>query len=85
MNLLRLKNQWSFQKVTYGLLFVLGYGFILPQLSMAQSQDASASKADSKNYKIIVGFGAGGIPDSSSRMIAPKLAEKMKSTAIVGK
>lgn len=83
MNLERLMNKWSLQKTAYMLFFVLGFSIVLPQLSLAQPQDASVAKADSKNYKILVGFGAGGIPDSSSRMIAPKLAEKMKSTAIV--
>lgn len=83
MSLFRLKDQCLFQKVMYSLLLILVCSAIVPKLTMAQPQDLSVTRADSKNYKIIVGFGAGGIPDASSRMIAPKLAEKMKSTAIV--
>ena len=83
MSIFRLKDQCLFQKVTYPLLLALLFSVILPNLTMAQPQDFSVAKKDPKNYKILVGFGAGGIPDASSRMIAPKLAEKMNSTAIV--
>jgi tripartite-type tricarboxylate transporter receptor subunit TctC len=81
MNLFRLiKQQWLQQGTT---TLLLGLSILLTHPALGQSQDASVTKKDPKNYKILVGFGAGGIPDTSSRMIAPKLAEKMKSTVIV--
>ena len=81
MNLFRLiKQQWLQQGTT---TLLLGLSILLTHPALGQSQDASVTKKDPKNYKILVGFGAGGIPDASSRMIAPKLAEKMKSTVIV--
>ena len=35
------------------------------------------------NYRIVVGFGAGGVPDSAARLIAAKLSERLKVPAIV--
>lgn len=50
--------------------------------AMAQSNAAKSSPAIS-NYRIVVGFGAGGVPDSAARLIAAKLSERLKVPAIV--
>ncbi len=56
----------------------------LPTVSAAQgSTDPTLTKAVLPNYRFVVGFGAGGVPDAAARAVAAKLSEKWKVPAIV--
>jgi tripartite-type tricarboxylate transporter receptor subunit TctC len=54
----------------------------LPILGAAQSAAAPAA-ATTANYRFVVGFGAGGVPDAAARAVAAKLNETGKVPAIV--
>ncbi len=50
--------------------------------AMAQSTGDKAAPAGG-TYRIVVGFGAGGVPDAAARLIAQKMSERLKVPAIV--
>jgi tripartite-type tricarboxylate transporter receptor subunit TctC len=55
---------------------------VYPSASFAQRADEAAG-FPSRPIRIVVGFGAGGLPDIYARMIAPKLAEALQQQVIV--
>ncbi len=56
--------------------------FALPSISTAQSVAVMPQPAF-PSYRFIVGFGAGGVPDAASRVIAAKISERWKIPALV--
>lgn len=55
----------------------------LSDLSAAQGAVAPIAAKSAANYRFVVGFGAGGVPDAAARAVATKLTETSKIPAIV--
>ena len=66
-------------RISAGLIALLA---VATPTTFAQSSADKASPSIS-NYRIVVGFGAGGVPDAAARLIAAKLSERLKVPAIV--
>ncbi len=54
---------------------------LLPLTALPSAAQNAAPNVST--YRFVVGFGAGGIPDSAARLLAGKLGERLKTPAIV--